>query len=117
MKEFVSQWLEQSSRIAGVLACAAGFPDKSTHSISYSEQFPPKSLESVWRCLADTYEVASLHHIAAQHQRWIYEHTQVYCARRSDRIFLAVILENHSQKVDLAGVERLFNQFKSLRLN
>jgi hypothetical protein len=117
MKDSLSNWLEQNARIPGVLACAAGFPDKTAYGLSYSELFPRASLETVWRSLADTFEVAALHHLPAQHLRWIYANTQLYCARRSDRVFLAVLLENQPEKVDLAAVEHLFTLFKALRLN
>ena len=60
MKDTLSLWLEQNARISGVLACAACFPIRRRAVFSYSEQYPRGTLESVWRCLADTFEVAAL---------------------------------------------------------
>lgn len=113
-REIFEQWLSRKVGLAGVFACGVGFPNKSVCSLSISEEYPKEVLENTWRCVGDTFEVSNLHRFGAVHVRWIYENAQIYCSRRLDRIFLAVIMSKEPGAVDAAAVEEMFEEFKKV---
>ena len=113
----VAEWLNEQVRVRGVLACGVVQAGGKILNQSASRDFSPEVLDHAWRCVGDTYDTALRHHFPAWQLRWIYERAQLYCARRFDGVFLGVFLSKDPLAVDLEGVERLFDEFKSLRLS
>jgi hypothetical protein len=107
------EWLGRLEA-AGVLACGLGFPDRTSLSRSFSPGFPEAALAKIWIQVAETYEIAHLHRFTPLQLRWLFENAQLNCYRRPDRIFLGMFLSNDPRAVDVAAVEALFAEFKTL---
>ena len=117
MKETIKEWMVQQQRVAGVLACGVRFPDKTALNETYSGSFPAGALDNAWRCVADAYQVLSLHRIPAVRMRWVYENALLQCARRTDGIILALFTSRDAEELDFEGTEQLFAGFHALREN
>ena len=115
MKETIKEWMVNQRRLVGVLACGVRFPDKTALNETYSRNFPAVALDNTWRCVADAYQVLSLHRIPAVRMRWVYENALLQCARRNDGIILGLFTSRNSEEIDFAGVEQTFAGFHALR--
>ena len=114
MQDLLNEWLTQKSHVKGILACGVVFPDKTNLSFSSGPEFPAELLEKAWRCVADTYEVAQLHHFSPTILHWGYAQGHLYSVRRPDKITFNVFLNSDAQSVDVSGVQALFAEFKTL---
>jgi len=92
IREHYRQWLTEHLDVTGLLASGVGFVDKSSVSFSCLDQWPPTAIEVAMRTLSDAFDVAHLHHITAQEQRWDFEQARIHCVRRPDKIMLAVFV-------------------------
>ena len=99
MKETFKEWMVQNPRVDGVLACGV--------------RFPGVALENAWRCMADAYQVLTLHRLSAVRMRWVYETALLHCARRHDGIILGLFTSRNPDEVDAAGLEQLFASFEA----
>ena len=115
MKETIKEWMVQQQRVAGVLACGVRFPDKTALNETYSGSFPAVALDNTWRCVADAYQVLSLHRMPAIRMRWVYENALLQCARRNDGIILALFTSRNADELDSKGAEQMFAEFHALR--
>lgn len=113
----IDQWLDWQTHITGVLAYGVVHSGKKTFNQSCAADYSPIVLDGAWRCAEDTYETARRQNFPAWQLRWIYERAQLFCLRRADGVFLGIFLGKDPQAVDLAGVGRLFNNFKLLRVS
>jgi len=113
-REQFQDWLAQNARGEGVSACGIGFPSKTWICACLSPDVPAPAVEAAMRCIADTFEVAGLHHMPALEQRWVFEKQVVFCARRPDKTFLAVFCENQGQ-TDERYVRRMMEEFKTFQ--
>jgi hypothetical protein len=114
MDALLHDWLSQNCRVKGVLACGIVFPDKTNLSLSCGPDFPTELLEKAWRCVADTYEVAQLHHFSPTSLHWVYPQGHLYSLRRADRITFNAFLKADASAVDIGAVQALFTEFKHL---
>ena len=73
------------------------------------------ALAAAWPCVADAFDAFARVPFLAGQLRWIYERAQLYCVRRADGASLGLVLAKEAVAVDLIAVERLFEEFKSLR--
>jgi hypothetical protein len=109
IREHYRLWLTEHLDISGLLACGVGFVDKSSVSFSCLDQWPPAALEVAMRCLSDAFDVAHLHRIGAQEQRWDFEHARIHCVRRPDKIMLALFVSK--AEPGGAGLEKMQQEF------
>ena len=114
MREVIQGWLADRPRLPGVLACGVRFPDKSTITESYDKDFPASTLENVWRCVGDAFQVMSAHRMAPTTMRWVHENAVLYCTRRPDGIVLSLFTSPNPADVDLGNLERLLRGFRTL---
>ena len=114
MKEAVRSWMAQNARVPGVLAYGVRFPDKSSLNESYSPEFPLVAMENAWRCVADTYQVLTLHRLPVARMNWMYERSLLTCVRRNDGIILGLFLTSRERNRDTCNLERLVAEFQSL---
>ena len=117
MKDAVKQWMDQNSRVRDLLAYGVRFPDKTSLNESYSRDFPVVAMENAWRCIADAYQVLTLHKFPVARMRWIYEQALLTCVRRSDGIILGLFIAPGSGERHREEVEHLFAEFHALRRN
>lgn len=115
MKETVQQWMAQNSSASSVLACGVRFTDKTSINESHSEDFPLVAMENTWRCIADAYQVLTLHRFPVARMRWVYEQAILACVRRNDGIILGLFLSPDAEEAEQEEVERLFSEFHALR--
>ena len=114
MKETAKQWMAENSRARGLLACGVRFTDKTSINESHSPDFPIVAMENAWRCIADAYQVLTLHRFPVARMRWVYEQAVLACVRRSDGIILGLFLAPNAEEADPQEVERLFSEFHAL---
>lgn len=114
MKEAVRSWMAHNPRVPGLLAYGVRFPDKSSLSESYSPDFPLEAMENAWRCIADTYQVLTLHRLPVARMNWVYERSLLTCVRRNDGIILGLFLAARERSRDTNNLERLVAEFQSL---
>jgi len=114
MKEAVRNWMAQNARVPGVLAYGVRFPDKTSLNESYSQDFPLAAMENVWRCVADTYQVLTLHRLPVARMKWVYEQSLLTCFRRNDGIILGLFITARARSLDTNNLERLVAEFQAL---
>ena len=114
MKEILKHWLAERTHIMGVLACGIRFPDKTSLTQSWSEEFTPEALENAWRCVSDTFQVLKINFFPNEEIRWVYENAFLYCGRRNDGICLAIFTSRDPQVFDQEMIERLIVEFRAL---
>ena len=114
MKEQVNQWFEQSAPFEGILACGLRHADQTAVSKTWADAYPEMAVENVLRCVVDLFQVLQLNRIAPARIRWIYQGALLYCERRPDGACLSVFTTNDVESIDLAGLERFFNEFQAL---
>lgn len=73
MKESFNNWLTETMKISGVLACGVRSPDRRTFTRSGSPQFTPVALEQACRCLADTFQIINANRFPSGLVRWVYK--------------------------------------------
>ena len=117
MKESLNQWLNQRSRLRGVLACGVRFPDKTSLTLSWSSEFAALSLENAWRCASDAFQVLGVNAFPNERVRWIYERVLLYCACREDGICLGIFTPNDRGAADPGEIERLIAEFCAMRVS
>jgi len=115
MKETIRDWMVENAGTPGLLACGVRFADKTSINESRSEAFPVAAMENAWRCIADAYQVLTLHRFPVARMRWVYEQAILACVRRSDGIILGLFLAPDSDTVGQQEVERLFLEFHALQ--
>jgi len=112
----IAQWLAQQTPVKGVLAFGVVLPDRKTLHQSFAPDFPLTALNAAWPSVADTFDAATRMQFPAWQLRWIYERAQFYAVRRADGTSFGLLLAKDAQVVDVAGVERMFEEFKTLRV-
>jgi hypothetical protein len=100
--------------VPGVLACGVRYPDQSSTTRSWSDRYPEPDLESVWRSVADAFQVLKLNRLPGDRMRWVYEQALLYCERRADGLCLALFTHRDPETVDLEGVVRLIQEFHAV---
>ena len=115
MKELLQQWVAQRARLPGVLACGLRFPDKTSFTQSWSDDFPAQNLDHAWRCASDAFQVLKISVFPSEYVRWVYEKAYLYCARRDDGICLGVFMAKDPKVSDPVAVERLLVEFRAFR--
>ena len=111
----IPEWVAQQTPTRGLLAFGVTLADRKTLHQCFAPDFSMTALAAAWPCVADTFDAAARAPFAAWQLRWIYERAQLYCVRRSDGASLGLVLAKDAVAGDLAAVERLFEEFKSLR--
>ena len=91
MQEKIHNWLTETMKISGVLACGIRSPDRKTVTRSNSSQFTPVALENACRCLGDTFQVINSNRFPMQLVRWVYENYFLYGIACPDGHCLAVL--------------------------
>jgi len=116
MKQIVQQWLDRNSPVRGVLACNVRFPDETSVSKSWSEQFAPPGLDNAWRCLAEIVRSLQTNRVPVSRLRWVHERALLFWESRGDGIWLGVFTSRDTEGVEIAGLHRLVAEFHALRL-
>jgi hypothetical protein len=114
MKEKLQQWLAERTQVMGVLACGIRFPDKTSLTQPWSNEFPVESLENAWRCVSDTFQVLKINFFPNDQIRWVYENAYLYCGRRNDGICLAIFTSKDPQFFDQEIIQGLLAEFRAL---
>ncbi|HUL51265.1 MAG TPA: hypothetical protein VLU94_01640 [Candidatus Nitrosotalea sp.] len=115
MKDAIKQWMTQTPRVRGVLAYGVRFTDKTSINETYSRDFPIVALENTWRCIADAYQVLTLHRFPVARMQWIYENAVLTCVRRNDGIILGLFVTPNRRELDSKELERQLTEFQSIR--
>ena len=114
MKEQVNQWFDQSAPFEGILACGLRHADQTAVSKTWTDAYTDMALENVLRCVVDLFQVLQMNRITPARIRWVYQGALLYCERRQDGACLSVFTTNDEKLVDLAGMDRFFNEFQAL---
>ncbi len=114
MKESFNNWLTETMKISGVLACGVRSPDRRTFTRSGSPQFTPVALEQACRCLADTFQIINANRFPSGLVRWVYENTFVYGSVRHDGLCLALLTRRNAPEIQPADLERIIAEFHNL---
>ncbi|MCI0535971.1 MAG: hypothetical protein L0Z50_12165 [Verrucomicrobiales bacterium] len=110
----VEQWIQSVPSVSGVRACGIRFPDRTSVNRSFRDGFPDLALDNAWRCVADTLQVLRSLRCPVQRLKWVFERHWVYCAVRSDGLFLGVFTSSEPDDVDRTGLDRLLDSFLAL---
>lgn len=113
-REQYKEWLAQNAQGHGLAGCAIGFSNKTWLCASLSDTLEIPVMETAMRCISDTFEVANLHHVPSLEQKWTFEKTVLFCARRPDKTFIA-IFSSHTDDVDLTRIRQMIDDFKSFQ--
>lgn len=114
MKEFVSQWFDQSAPFEGILACGVRHLDRSTVTKSWSDGFTDLAIDNALRCVADLFQVLQVNRLASGRIRWVYQNGLLHCERRVDGPCLGIFTVREPSAFDAAGLERMFMEFQAL---
>ena len=114
MKEAINEWLNRRVKAVGGLACGVRFPDKTSLTQSWSNDFPAQGLENAWRCASDTFQVLKINFFPSQYIRWVYENAFLYCVRREDGVCLGIFTPRNAQAYNVHELKRLLAEFRAL---
>lgn len=115
MKEVVEEWLGRQAQVVGVLACGVRLPDEAFLMQTPAAGYPRESLENALRCVADTFEVLKLNEFPHQQLRWVFQNALLYCVGRGDGAYLGILTGRDPGQVDLPGIERMVQEFGTIR--
>ena len=115
MKEVINEWLNRRAKLMGGLACGVRFPDKTSLTQTWSQEFPAQALDNAWRCASDAFQVLKANVFPNERVSWVYEKVLLHCARREDEICLGIFTAKDLGAVDGAEIERLIAEFRALR--
>jgi hypothetical protein len=113
-REQYNEWLAGNAHGNGLTGCAIGFPNKTWICASLSETLEVPAMETAMRCLADTFDVAGLHHIPSLEQKWTFEKVAVFSARRPDKTFIALFFDN-TEATDGERIRQIIEDFKGFQ--
>lgn len=115
MQEQIHNWLTETMKISGVLACGIRLPDRKTVTRSNSNQFTPVALENACRCLGDTFQVIQSHRFPMELVRWVYENYFLYGIACPDGHCLAVLTGRKNGAIlQSQDFERIAGEFRQL---
>ena len=114
MKEAINDWLSRRAKAVGGMACGVRFPDKTSMTQTWSQDFPAPALDNAWRCASDTFQVLKINFFPNQYIRWVYENAFLYCARREDGVCLGIFTPRDTRAVDVRELKRLLAEFRVL---
>jgi len=86
-------WVEKTAKYSGVLACGVRMANHSTAIKSFDPSFPEARLDELLQSLAEVAFTLRNSQLNSSHLRWVFEHAQLYTARRLDGA-LAVLAMN-----------------------
>lgn len=116
MNPLFNQWLQDNSKIEGVLGCAIRYADKTCFNLTYNRDFPQPNMDLAWRCMADTFQVLKLHKKTVLRMLWVFEKADLHCAARNDGVCLGVFtVPEPAPAVTKEALARLFAEFQQLR--
>jgi DNA-binding response OmpR family regulator len=112
----VTEWLALQAPARGLLAFGIVLPDRKMLDQSFAPDFPLSAITSLWPAVVDTFDAATRMQFPSWQIRWVYERAQIYGTRRNDGTTFGALLARDPHSVDLEGVERMFEEFKTLRV-
>jgi hypothetical protein len=113
VSELINRWFSRTGRAAGMLACGLRYADGSTFSRTWELHLPEALLNDIWTRLMPMADVASME--TPEALRWTFDKSVVVAASRTHGPTFFVLLSKKGAEVDMAGVERLLNEFRALR--
>jgi hypothetical protein len=111
MKETLRQWLEELPAVQGVLACGLRFPDRSSVNRSWSSDFQAGTLDNLWRCVGDTFDVARLHQLPDRRLRWVFSRLALHCEKRADGVVLGLVTERELRSDEASTLAQMMADF------
>ncbi len=114
MQEQFNNWLTDTLKVSGVLACGIRGPDRKTLARSGSSQFSPVALEQACRTLADTFQILNANRFPAGMIRWVYENHLVYGSVRADGHCLTLLARRSTPELEPADLDVILNGFHNL---
>jgi hypothetical protein len=114
MREHISNWLTEKTKVAGILACGIRSPDRKTFTRTHSPQFTQIALENACNCVTDTFQILQSNHFPSELVRWVFENYFVYGFTRPDGYCLALLTRRNVTEVQPAELETIVAEFQSL---
>ena len=112
----IVEWVAQQTETKGVMAFGLVLTDRKMLHQSFAPDFPLSTVSIVWPAVVDMFDAAARMNFPAWQLRWIFDRVQIYATRRSDGAAFGVMLAKDAQTVDFNPVERMFEEFKILRV-
>jgi hypothetical protein len=107
-------WVEKTAKYSGVLACGVRLANHSTAIKSFDEAFPEERLKDLLQCLAEVAFTLRNSQLSSSHLRWVFEHAQLYSARRVDGALAVLAMSKDPNAA--AVMEELFAEFLDMIL-
>ena len=110
-----TQWLRAASPLRGTLVNGIRFADETfvTPVNVNPQEFTAAALETMWRAVADAFEVLRVQHLPPTRLTWVYKNTTLHCVQRADGPILSVVLTRKDAEADLPGLDRLLAEFQT----
>jgi hypothetical protein len=102
-------WVEKTAKYSGVLACGVRLANHSTAIKSFDESFPEERLKDLLQCLAEVAFTLRNSQLSSSHLRWVFEHVQLYSARRVDGALAVLAMSKDPNAASV--MEELFAEF------
>ena len=115
LQKQATQWLRSASPVRGTLVSGIRFADETfvTQVNVNPQEFAAAALETMWRAVADAFEVLHTQHRPPTRLTWVYENTTLHCIQRADGTILGVIVARKNAEADLPGLGRLLADFQT----
>jgi hypothetical protein len=94
MKKALQALIDRNLPLPGVAACGVRLADRSCEGRCYSDWFAAAQVEQALNWLALAADSLGPHGIQPTRLCWVFEHTRVHLALRSDGACLALFVEN-----------------------
>jgi hypothetical protein len=114
VSELINRWFSRAARLPGMLACGLRYADGSTYSRTWELHLPEPLLNELWGRLMPIAEVATTAE-TPETQRWTFDKNLVVATARANGPTFFVLFTKKGEEPDAASVERLLNEFRSLR--
>ena len=114
MNQAINEFLLRNTAVAGVIALAIQYPDKTSSTRKCIGEIPDEVLENAWRCVIETVPVLKLNQFPTARFRWIYEQAVVHCECRKDGTCLGIFTAKENGEVNELELDRLVAEFHAL---
>jgi hypothetical protein len=102
-------WVEKTAKYSGVLACGVRLPNQSVAIKTFDESFPEARLKELLQCLTEVAFTLRNSQIGGARLRWVFEHGQLYSARRQDGALAVLAMSRDPSAASV--IEELFAEF------
>lgn len=115
MKEAIQKWFDQAPWREGIFALGIRHSDQSILTRSRTAAFPAESVATAVQTTADLYHKIERNHFSSGRICLVFKSGMIHVEKRVDGACLVLITAREESALDLAGFDKLFQEFLELK--